>query len=88
MSANSLITHKGVIGIVVVMVDITERKKMEEALQKAHDELEQQVEERTVELRTALSEIKTMKDQLEAENIYFRHENKMKHQFEQYYRAK
>ena len=23
-----------------------------------------------------------MKDQLEAENIYFRHENKMKHQFE------
>ncbi|MCX5826510.1 MAG: sigma-54 dependent transcriptional regulator, partial [Deltaproteobacteria bacterium] len=44
--------------------------------------LEQRVEERTLELRTALSEIKTMKDQLETENIYFRHENKMKHQFE------
>ena len=40
------------------------------------------MEERTVELRTALSEIETMKDQLEAENIYFRQENKMKHQFE------
>ena len=44
--------------------------------------LEQRVEERTVELRTALSEIKIMKDQLEVENIYFRHENKMKHRFE------
>jgi len=71
-----------IIGIIVVMVDITERKMLEGALQKAHDRLEQQVEERTVKLRTALSEIKTMKDQLEAENIYFRHENKMKHRFE------
>ena len=52
--------------------DITERKLIAEALQKAHNELEQRVEERTVELQTALSEIKTMKDQLEAENIYFR----------------
>ena len=83
LSTNSLITHKGVVGIVVVMVDITERKKMEEALQKAHDKLEQQVEERTLELRTALSEIKTMKDQLEAENIYFRQEIKMRHHFAQ-----
>jgi transcriptional regulator with GAF, ATPase, and Fis domain len=62
--------------------EITMRKKMEEALQKAHDGLEEQVEERTVELRTALSGIKTMKDQFEAENIYFRHEHKMRHQFE------
>jgi transcriptional regulator with GAF, ATPase, and Fis domain len=63
------------------MVDITARKKMEGALQKAHDKLEEQVEERTLELRTALSEIKTMKDQLEAENIYFRQEIKMRGQF-------
>ena len=62
--------------------DITERKLIAEALQQAHNELERRVEERTVELRTALSEIKTMKDQLEAENIYFRQEIKMKHQFE------
>ena len=82
LGANSLITPEGVIGIVVVMVDITERMKMEKALQKAHDELEQRVEERTVELRTALSEIKILKDQLEAENIYFRQENKAKHRFE------
>ncbi len=82
LSANALTTDKGFIGIVVVMVDNTERKMMGEALQKAHDVLEQQVEERTVELQTALTEIKTMKDQLEAENIYFRQEHKMKHRFE------
>ena len=83
LSANPLGNHKGAIGIVVVMVDITERRKMEDALQKAHDKLEQQVEERTLELRTALSEIKTLKDQFEAENIYFRQETKMRHHFAQ-----
>jgi PAS domain S-box-containing protein len=62
--------------------DITERKVLAEALQKAHNELERRVEERTVELRAALSEIQTMKDQLEAENIYFRQEIKMRHRFE------
>jgi formate hydrogenlyase transcriptional activator len=64
--------------VCAVMVDITERKKMEETLKKSHNELERQA----VELRTALSEIKTLKDQLEAENIYFRQEIKMKHQLD------
>ena len=58
--------------------DITERKLAVEALKISHNELERQ----TVELRTALAEVKTLKDRLEAENIYFRHENKMKHRFE------
>ncbi|MGA3209509.1 MAG: sigma 54-interacting transcriptional regulator [Syntrophales bacterium] len=62
--------------------DITQRKLLAESLQESHNELERRVEERTIELRAALSEIKTMKDRLEAENIYFRHENKMKYQFE------
>jgi formate hydrogenlyase transcriptional activator len=57
--------------------NITERKLIAEALKKSHSELERQ----TVELQTALSEIKTMKDRLEAENIYFRQERKTKNQF-------
>ena len=51
--------------------NITERKLAEEALCR-----------RERELRTALSEIKTLKDQLEAENTYFRQEIRMKHQFD------
>jgi transcriptional regulator with GAF, ATPase, and Fis domain len=72
----------------MIVTDLTENKHNEEmrveerVLQKAHDKLEQQVEERTVKLRTALSEIKIMKEKIEAENIYFRRENKMKHQSE------
>jgi len=58
--------------------DTTERKLIAEALKKSHNELERQA----VELRTALSEIKTLKDQLEIENIYFRQEIKMRHQFD------
>jgi PAS domain S-box-containing protein len=62
--------------------DITERKLIAEALRRARNELERLVEERTVELRTALSEIKKMKDQLETENIYFRREFTMQHRFD------
>lgn len=62
--------------------NIADRKLIADALKKAHDELERRVEERTADLQKALLEIQTMKDQLEAENIYFRQENKLKHQFE------
>jgi len=43
---------------------------------------QRKVEERTGELRKALAEVKTMKDRLEAENIYFRDEIKTRHRFE------
>ena len=61
--------------------DINERHLIAEALQEAHNGLEQRVEDRTVELLTAFSEIKMLKDQLEAENIYFRQERQMNRPF-------
>ncbi|MBN2032237.1 MAG: PAS domain-containing protein, partial [Deltaproteobacteria bacterium] len=64
LSASPLINHQDLMGIIVVLVNITERKQAEIALQKAHEGLEEKVDERTVELRTALSEISKLKDQL------------------------
>jgi PAS domain S-box-containing protein len=65
-----------------INLDISHIKQAESDLQKAHDGLEEKVEERTVDLEAALTKIKAMKEQLEAENIYFRQENKMKHKCE------
>ena len=88
LSISTLGHTDGQVATCMVVTDLTEQKRNEsirveeEALQKAHDKLESQVAERTAELRTALSEIQAMKEQLEVENIYFRHESKMKHQYE------
>ncbi len=49
---------KNVESIIGVGRDITERKQAEEALQKAHDELEGRVEERTAELKRSNEELK------------------------------
>ena len=44
--------------VLVTIRDITERKRVEEALQKAHDDLEIRVQERTVELSKSNEELK------------------------------
>ncbi len=46
------------IGSVHVLRDITDQKRVEEALQKAHDELEQRVEERTAKLAKITEQLK------------------------------
>ncbi|MDB6034258.1 MAG: cheBR, two-component system, chemotaxis family, CheB/CheR fusion protein [Verrucomicrobiales bacterium] len=46
-------------GFTKVARDITERKRQEEELQKAHDELERKVEERTLRLRETVAEMES-----------------------------
>ena len=47
-----------VVSVAVLSIDRTRRKRTEEALQKAHDELERRVEERTAELATANKQLR------------------------------
>ncbi|RJP21565.1 MAG: PAS domain S-box protein [Candidatus Abyssobacteria bacterium SURF_5] len=47
-----------IIGVILVFRDVTERVRAEEELQKAHDELEMRVNERTAQLIQAVKELK------------------------------
>ena len=46
--------------VVVTFMDITERKRIAEELQKSYDNLEERVEARTAELREALADVRTL----------------------------
>ena len=57
-NANPLVEKDGSIsGAILVTRDITEKKEAEDALRRAHDELEEKVRERTVELLHANAEL-------------------------------
>ncbi|MBF0552888.1 MAG: PAS domain S-box protein, partial [Deltaproteobacteria bacterium] len=61
VSAAAYRDHTGeLVGIVVDLRDITTRKKMEAALQEAHDKLEIRVQERTAELMEVNEELKSL----------------------------
>jgi PAS domain S-box-containing protein len=58
MNAGPLLgRQREVMGAVVALTDITARKRVEEALRKAHDELEQKVKDRTAELRLMVTQL-------------------------------
>ena len=59
-----------IIGVIGFSVDITERKQAEEALKRAHDELEERVEERTEELKQTVEQLQEeVMERQRAENI-------------------
>lgn len=69
--------------IVAMVRDISKRKEAERALQEANEMLEERVGQRTVELKRALAEVESLKNKLQAENVYLQEEIKIEHNFEE-----
>lgn len=81
MNAGPLLgRQKEVMGAVVALTDITERKRVEEALKQAHIELEQRVKDRTAELRLMVAQLKEeVMDRLQAEESLKESEARLRH---------
>ncbi|MDM0045357.1 PAS domain-containing sensor histidine kinase [Variovorax dokdonensis] len=65
-SSHPILDGEQVRGAVITFLDITERKRAEQALQRAKDELEQRVNERTRELSAALGQLRELSAYLES----------------------
>ena len=81
MNAGPLRGRQGeVMGAVVALTDITARKRVAEALQAAHDELEQRVQDRTAELRLMVAQLQEeVMDRLQAEESLKESEARLRH---------
>ena len=81
MNAGPLRGRQGeVMGAVVTLTDITERKRVAEALKAAHDELEQRVKDRTAELRLMVAQLQEeVMDRLQAEEFLKESEARLRH---------
>jgi chemotaxis protein methyltransferase CheR len=70
--------------VISLALDITEKKRIEDALRNTNADLEQEVAEHEhteEELRNALKEIEALQEQLQADYTYLREEIKLEHNF-------
>jgi len=68
-------------GVFAAARDVTERKKAQEALKRAHDELDQKVKERTSELQEEIEERKVIEEELRETTEELTRSNKELEQF-------
>ena len=77
VSAEPVLNEDGSINMTIcTYYDITERKKLEEKLRKSHDNLEQKVEERTIEIEEAYQIVKENEFKLKEAITDLEHSNK------------
>lgn len=81
LNAGPLRDSRGeVMGAVVALTDITERKRVEEALKQAHGELEQRVKDRTAKLRLMVAQLQEeVANRLQAEESLKESEARLRH---------
>ncbi len=83
-SNTALLDGRGAVEFVIATgIDVTERKRAEQALREAHEELERRVDQRTRELRAALDELARLKERLEVENVLLREEVREGREFDE-----